>query len=813
METETWQPGTVIPKNKIMTNHKHLTTTNYWAPLNDDADEKDEDIEQINHITTTQSIAHTRSNKWTRRIERRKQMKLVIDSGATSHFVPENMNLPRGKQSTKEVYLPDDTKLQATFRTKLPLKQLSDKAREADILPGLTTPLISVNKLAEEGYTTIFHPGENGVTIHEPGTVTVATTMDAILQGNKKKGEKLWTIEANDTSAKEHANKVYDLPSIAQTVRYLHAAAGFPTEETWIKAIKKGNYSTWPTITTTIVRRHFPESDETQKGHMKRQRQGVRSTRVREETEPDPPAIPKAKDIYIKIHNVHETMHTDQTGRFPATSSRGNQYVMVIVEVDGNFIDAEPMKNRSEGAMIKTYQALWTRLTASGTIKPTTHILDNEASAEFKKEIQKNCTIQLVPPDNHRRNLAERAIQTFKSHFKAILAGVDDSFPMRLWDRLLPQAILTLNLLRQSNAVPTISAWQYVHGNFDYNKMPLAPMGCAVQLFQNSEKRTSWGANAIDGWYLQTSPEHYRCHVIYVKQTKSERVSDTVFFKTKYITEPTLTPADVITKALNDLTQALRGKTNQQGINQIDALTKLNDILNNAPEPDPTPNEPNAPKGPRRVRFDATTKPPQIDEPVQATPSPRVIRPTERMRTEPMHKVTIDKAIPNAAPIPRVEKTKPKPTSDDNRERIRKFLAQKTRARIPLHKSYLRSSTRHTERAQTVYDEETNTYLKYRQLIRHPKYKEIWNKSAANEFGRLANGLKDGRVKPTNTIRFIRKEDVPADRMKDVTYGSFSCDLKPNKEEVHRTRLTMGGDKINYPDDCGKPYIPFVTSL
>ncbi len=53
---------------------------------------------------------------------------------------------------------------------------------------------------------------------------------------------------------------------------------------------------------------------------------------------------------------------------------------MVLVEVDGNFIDGEPMKNRSEGAMIKAYQALWTRLTASRTVKPKTHILDNEAS-------------------------------------------------------------------------------------------------------------------------------------------------------------------------------------------------------------------------------------------------------------------------------------------------------------------------------------------------------------------------------------------------------------------------------------------------
>jgi hypothetical protein len=104
-----------------------------------------------------------------------------------------------------------------------------------------------------------------------------------------------------------------------------------------------------------------------------------------------------------------------------------------------------------------------------------------------------------------------------------------------------------------------------------------------------------------------------------------------------------------------------------------------------------------------------------------------------------------------------------------------------------------------------IYNEETNTYLKYRQLMRHPKYKEVWSKSSANEFGRLANGLKDGRVKPTNTIQFIRKEDVPADRMKDVTYGSFSCDIKLNKEEANRTRLTMGGDRINYPDDCGTP--------
>jgi hypothetical protein len=191
-------------------------------------------------------------------------MKLVIDSGATSHFVPEEMELPKKEKSHKEVYLPDNTKLHASCWTQLPFEQLSDRAREADILPGLKTPPVSVNKMAKEGYTTIFHPGEEGVTIHKSKTVTITTTEPPILQGCKAKGAKLWTISADVSSTKEQVNKVYDLPSISQTVRYLHAAAGFPTEETWIKAIKAGNFNTWPTLTSSTVRRHFPKSDETQ---------------------------------------------------------------------------------------------------------------------------------------------------------------------------------------------------------------------------------------------------------------------------------------------------------------------------------------------------------------------------------------------------------------------------------------------------------------------------------------------------------------------------------------------------------------------
>ena len=73
----------------------------------------------------------------------------------------------------------------------------------------------------------------------------------------------------------------YELPSIEQTIRYQHAEAGFPTKTTWLKAIRKGNYNTWPLLTVKNVKTHFPESEETQQGHMRSQHKGVRSTKVK----------------------------------------------------------------------------------------------------------------------------------------------------------------------------------------------------------------------------------------------------------------------------------------------------------------------------------------------------------------------------------------------------------------------------------------------------------------------------------------------------------------------------------------------------
>ncbi len=142
----------------------------------------------------------------------------------------------------------------------------------------------------------------------------------------------------------------------------------------------------------------------------------------------------------------------------------------------------------------------------------------------MKNHIQDTCKfdMELVPPGCHQRNAAEVAIRNFKTHFLSILAGVANDFPPSLWDRLLPQTKITINLIRQSNATPNVLAYAHLSRPLDYNKMPLAPMGCEAQVHEKTNKRSTWAYHSVDGWYLFTSPKHYRTHNCHIKHTKSK---------------------------------------------------------------------------------------------------------------------------------------------------------------------------------------------------------------------------------------------------------------------------------------------------
>ena len=91
----------------------------------------------------------------------------------------------------------------------------------------------------------------------------------------------------------------------------------------------------------------IPESEETQKGHMRNQRQGVLYTK-----KPNSHPIEKRKDIYITTYNLRDKMFSDQTGKFPRSSSKRNNYQMIFHEIYGNSNFIEPTNNRTEDEII-----------------------------------------------------------------------------------------------------------------------------------------------------------------------------------------------------------------------------------------------------------------------------------------------------------------------------------------------------------------------------------------------------------------------------------------------------------------------------
>ena len=131
-------------------------------------------------------------------------------------------------------------------------------------------------------------------------------------------------------------------------------------------------------------------------------------------------------------------------------------------------------------------------------------MLDNKISTDLINVFEsRKITYQLLPPENHRRNAAERAIQTWKNYFIADLSSVDPTFPMTEWDRLVQQGELTLNLPQNARVNPNLSAWAYLFGQINYNTTPLAPPGTKLIVHvKNTQERimgSTWSYSILHG--------------------------------------------------------------------------------------------------------------------------------------------------------------------------------------------------------------------------------------------------------------------------------------------------------------------------
>jgi hypothetical protein len=327
-----------------------------------------------------------------------------------------------------------------------------------------------------------------------------------------------------------------------------------------LQAVKDGHLMTWPGLTEEAINKHLKLTPATAMGHMHQRRQNIRSTSkapIEKQQKPD-------KDLGAKTHLAYAVvvdqgqLYTDLAGKFPVRSSKGNSYVMVCYIYDCNYVKDIPVKSRSASEWVKSYDSVHQELTLKG-FKPKLQTLDNEASAALKNVFtEHDIAYQLVPPHCHRRNASERAIRTVKEHFVAGLSSVYPSFPLHLWDRLLPQAEITLNLLRTSRLHPQLSAAAHFHGLVDYNKTAFAPPGCKLIAHEKPGKRRAWAPHGQHGYSLGPAMHHYRCQNVNISTTASERIVDTLELFPHNYQMPQLSSTDRLLVEAKDMTDALQ---------------------------------------------------------------------------------------------------------------------------------------------------------------------------------------------------------------------------------------------------------------
>jgi hypothetical protein len=215
-----------------------------------------------------------------------------------------------------------------------------------------------------------------------------------------------------------------------------------------------------------------------------------------------------------------------------------------------------------------------TRLAARGLLVDL-QIVDNEASVAYKEAItfKWNAKFQLVPPDMHCQNWSERTICTFKDHFLAIQAGVDSAFPPYLWDLLLLQAELTLNLIHQAMLNPRISMWELFEGT------PLGSVGCRIFIHAKLATRQCWDFLAKPGFYIGPALDSYRCFKLVKTNTKSQVISDIVKFCHLYLSVPVPSAEDKIINGLQVVAGTIRGAPPPTSVFQLEAITVLQEIF------------------------------------------------------------------------------------------------------------------------------------------------------------------------------------------------------------------------------------------
>jgi hypothetical protein len=315
---------------------------------------------------------------------------------------------------------------------------------------------------------------------------------------------------------------------------------------------------------------------------------------------------------------------------------------------------------------------------------------------------------------------------------------------LHLWGRILPQAEITLNILRTSRLHPQLSAAAHFHGLVDYNKTAFAPPGCKIIAHEKPGKRRTWAPHGQHGYSLGPAMHHYRCQNVYIAVTASERIVDTLELFPRNYQMPQLSSTDRFLMAAKDMTDALQNPHPEipfarVGDDTISALAELAAILKLKLRQTPSPTHQAAP--PTVIQ-----RPCLAESSNQILNSPMPLSRQARSQTK-IHTQDIPNApLPLRVVTPRTLRPSPPRVPTRSQRLSPRNLSQYDLCGMDTAHMAIALGDNHWSRqhlANAVIHPVTGKEMEYTALMKDPHLQPLWTRGFGNECGRLFQGIRD----------------------------------------------------------------------
>ena len=528
---------------------------------------------EVNLINTLSSTPNFSSHTNTTGYAPPPLKSLIADSGATSTYLPSSfapllrLNHPNDHIPIS-IKQPNGSILQSSASGILPIPNISDV--EAHIFDDLTVGLAGLPQLCDLGCTIILDrrsltvlddSGNHLLTNPRTNSLwTIPLTLPSPTSPTPATAAEFRPLQQNYAYASSNtlsAYNVYPVPrnKDAQCLFWQQCFAS-ATKNALLKASTNGLFkSVFPQLTPEFIRLHYVDSTATATGYLQRSRQR-RSSKKRPQHPPTEPQLQRPATLLtntllspsptqgqttntqhlLRLHlltpNDAAIEYSDIMYPFPTT----NIYYLILYAYDPNYIQIIPLVGApTTSTLITAYLKAWATLQQNSTFnyKPTLEITDNIVHEQLHAHFTKHgIAVQLVPPNNHRSNNSERAIQTVKKMVVAGLKTCHPNFPISALPHLMNHFSLLLNLLRKSRINDSISAYEQVHGPFSNTRWPLIPVGARGLVYEPPEKRAlgAYGAHGVEGFYVGIAPHHYGCYTMFIPTTNTTRITDSVYW-------------------------------------------------------------------------------------------------------------------------------------------------------------------------------------------------------------------------------------------------------------------------------------------